>query len=377
LKINQEVEWGRPDACPHCGSTGFDPLSQRSKRIIDLKPFRFGVKRWVTRHKAKRYSCRKCMGTFLPPDYLAQSSGYGRGLCAWVVYSSISLRQSNDAIAEALEDLFGVRLDRSYPSKIRQRVVDRYWRTYQALLTSLRSGPLVHADETKVRMKGPVGEGYVWAFASHETAVYVYSPTRDGDTARQTLAGFKGVLVSDFYSAYDSLDCPQQKCLIYLIRDFNDDLLKSPFDEELKDQAARFTALLQAVVGTIDRFGLKKYHLHKHKRDVERFYEAESGAAYESALARHYQRRLLKYRGKLFTFLDHDGVPWNNNNAENAIKQFACRRKATRTPFTEVGIRDYLLLLSLYQTLRYRRLSFWRFLLSGETDIEAFTARRR
>jgi hypothetical protein len=36
-----------------------------------------------------------------------------------------------------------------------------------------------------------------------------------------------------------------------------------------------------------------------------------------------------------------------------------------------------LVLLSIYQTLRYRHASFWRFLLSGETDIEAFTAKRR
>jgi hypothetical protein len=86
---------------------------------------------------------------------------------------------------------------------------------------------------------------------------------------------------------------------------------------------------------------------------------------------------VLKYRDKLFTFLDHDGVPWNNNNAENAVKQFASRRKLIGTPFTEAGIRDYLVLLSLYQTLRYRHASFWRFLLSGETDIEAFTARGR
>src|SRR5262249_18855126 len=222
--------------------------------------------------------------------------------------------------SEALGELFGVPLGRGYTSKIRQRAAERYRPTYEALLESLRRGPLVHADETKVKMKGSAGDGYVWAFASPETAVYVYAPTRDGDTARQTLAGFKGVLVSDFYSAYDSLECPQQKCLIHLIRDINDDLLKNPFDEELKQQAARVTTLLPAVVATIDRFGLKKYPLHKHKRDGDRFFEAESGATYQSEVASHYQQRLLKYCGKLFTFLDHDGVPWNNNNAENAIK---------------------------------------------------------
>jgi hypothetical protein len=316
------------------------------------------------------------MGTFLPEDYLAQSSKYGWGLCGWTVYCSVGLKQSQEAVAEALGDLFGVRLEPGFVSKLKRRAAERYRPAYEALLSALRNGPLAHADETKVKVKGPAGHGYVWAFATPDTAVYVYAPTRDGDTARKTLAGFKGVLVSDFYAAYDSIDCPQQKCLVHLIRDFNDDLLKHPFDEELRVQTARFTALLQAVVETVDRYGLKKYHLHKHKRDVDRFYAVESGAAYGSELARHYQHRLLKYRDKLFTFLNYDGVPWNNNNAENAVKAFASRRKVMGTPFTEAGLRDYLLLLSIYQTLRYRNASFWRFLQSGETDVDAFTARR-
>ena len=39
--------------------------------------------------------------------------------------------------------------------------------------------------------------------------------------------------------------------------------------------------------------------------------------------------RLLKWQNKLFTFIRHDSVPWNNNNAENAIKQFAYYREDT------------------------------------------------
>jgi hypothetical protein len=119
--------------------------------------------------------------------------------------------------------------------------------------------------------------------------------------------------------------------------------------------------------------------LHKHKRDVERFYARESAGVYDSEAARQYWQRFMKYRDKLFTFLDYDGVPWNNNNAENAVKRFVSRRKVLggTGAFSEDGFRDYLLLLSLYQTLRYRGLSFWQFLLSGETDIESFTARHR
>jgi predicted RecB family nuclease len=377
LRANREVHFGAPTACSRCGSGVFDRQCGYQKLIIDLRPFPGGLKRWVTALNAEWYRCRKCQKSQPPEDYrVTASQKYGDGLSSWIVYASISLRLTNEAAVETLDDVFGIPLSSASVSNLRRLAAERYRPTYESLLATLRDGPLVHADETRAKMKGPARDGYVWVFAAPETAVYVYAPTREGETPRQVLAGFKGVLVSDFYAAYDTLDCPQQKCLIHLVRDFNDDLLRNPFDDELKGQAGRFTSLMQAVVGTIDRYGLKKYHLNKHKRDVERFYAGESRATYASELARHYQHRFLKYRDKLFTFLDHDGVPWNNNNAENAVKRFASRRKAMGTPFTESGIRDYLLLLSIYQTLRYRNASFWRFLLSGETDIDKFAGRR-
>jgi hypothetical protein len=30
------------------------------------------------------------------------------------------------------------------------------------------------------------------------------------------------------------MDCPQQKCLIHLMRDLNDDMLKNPYDDDLR-----------------------------------------------------------------------------------------------------------------------------------------------
>jgi hypothetical protein len=138
-----------------------------------------------------------------------------------------------------------------------------------------------------------------------------------------------------------------------------------------------FTRLLQAVVETIDKYGLKRLHLAKHRTDVDRFYTQLSRAEYRSEVAEYYRKRLTKNKDKLFTFLDHDGVPWNNNNGENAIKRFVALRKVLGTAFSEDGIKDYLVLLSISQTLRYRNRSFWKFLLSGETDIAAFTAKSR
>src|SRR5262249_15500270 len=161
----------------------------------------------------------------------------------------------------------------------------------------------------------------------------------------------------------DSLSCAQQKCLVHLIRDINDDLKANPYDEEFKALAARFGTLLRSIVGTIDKYGLKKLHLHKHKAEVAHFFRDLAARVYRSELAEGYQRRFLQNQEKLFTFLDHDGVPWNNNNAEHAVKVFASYRRITDGQVRESGLSAYLVLLSVYQTCRYRGVSFLKFLL--------------
>lgn len=140
--------------------------------------------------------------------------------------------------------------------------------------------------------------------------------SNEGTFLKEMLWGFARVLVSDFYTAYDSLDCPQQKCLIHLLRDLNEDVLKNPYHEGFKTLAQDFSALLRKVVETIDRYGLKKRHLHRHRAEVKAFFDESCSGQGESEVARGYQKRFRKYRDKLFSLLDHDGVPWNNNNAE-------------------------------------------------------------
>jgi predicted RecB family nuclease len=372
-KANTQVVYHAPRKCPRCEESSITTASRPCKKLVlDLKVTRSGIKRWVISHVACRYRCDVCDHWFLPKRYLAVSSRYGEVLRKWVTYTTIALRQTNENVVDSLGDLFGISLSPGEVSVFRQGVAQHYKKTYDALSKSLIQGQLIHADETKVCIKGRSTDGYVWAFATMMGVVYVYSPTREGDVVLDTLRGFKGVLISDFYTAYDAIDCPQQKCLIHLARDFNDDLLKNPFDEELKRVTSRFAVLLQQIVETIDRFGLKRIHLNKHKRGVRQFYDELFGATYKSEIAQYYQKRIEKYQDKLFVFLDYDGVPWNNNNAENAVKLIASRRKILGTAFTEDGIKDYLVLLSIYQTLRYRQASFLRFLLSGQTDIEAF-----
>ena len=91
------------------------------------------------------------------------------------------------------------------------------------------------------------------------------------------------MLISDFYTAYDAIDCPQQKRLVHLIRDMNDDLLRNPFDEEFKNLAEEFAVLLRTIVATVDRYGLKRWHLQKHKKPARKFLDTVRSQIFSSS----------------------------------------------------------------------------------------------
>src|SRR5438552_17341424 len=82
--------------------------------------------------------------------------------------------------------------------------------------------PVLCIDEGDVTLRKT--KGYVWVFTTHDGVWYLYKDTRSGEFLKELLAGYTGVLVSDFYSAYDGINCHQQKCLLHLLRDVSADV---------------------------------------------------------------------------------------------------------------------------------------------------------
>lgn len=98
----------------------------------------------------------------------------------------------------------------------------------------------------------------------------------------------------DFFPSYESFSVRRQKGLIHLIHELSDDLFKNPFNEGFKTLVSGFGLPLKKIVRTIDRYGLKAYHLKKHRKDVNRydrnFLEAES----QNNLSAKYTKHLKK-----------------------------------------------------------------------------------
>jgi hypothetical protein len=370
LPVNKIVECPAPSYCPKCKTKKILKLDRTSKIVHDLKFGQAGIKRWIVKYSFDRYLCRKCGISFYFQQIPRARSPYGSELINYVLYQIIELRLPQETIAQSLNQLFNFHLGHSAVNRQKERAAQVYEDTYKGILNKIVTGKLIHADETKISIEGK--DAFVWVFTNLEEVAYYYTKTREGDFLHELLREFRGVLVSDFYTAYDSINCPQQKCLIHFLRDLNDDLLKQPFNKELKELVRDFAILLKPMVETIDRYGLKAHFLQKHRVFVEHFYKELSMRDYQSEIAIYYKKRFEKNRDKLFTFLDYDSVPWNNNNAEHAIKAFAALRKGIGGTSTEKGIREYLTLLSICETCKYKGVSFLEFLRTGEKDIDAF-----
>jgi len=371
--------------CPTCGGDEvttevgkgeFYGKAARVKRAYDLVLTSKGIMRRVLEYRSSVHQCAKCRRSFVPEQFQTLDTHH-QGLKSWAMYQHVAHRLSFRTIQVMFKEFFGLPVSPSDIHTIKHSMANDYRPTYQRLLEKIVSGKLLHLDETEVQLR--TWKGFVWVFTSLEEVVFMYKPSREGDFLRELLKDYHGVLVSDFYTAYDSIACPQQKCLIHLMRDINQELLNNPYDEELQSISRPFGALLRAIVETVHEYGLKRRYLMKHKRDVEIFFGWLSEQTFGSEAAVWLHDRLTKYRNKLFTFIDHDGVPWNNNNAENAIKHFAYFREETTGMMKERGLGDHLVLLSICQTCRYKGVSFLKFLVSRQRDIDRFceTGRRR
>ena len=363
--------------CSHCSSTDFRYVKSSNRIVVDLKFMKNGIKKWVVNNILYNYFCRNCKKQFVSKKYIKWwVSVYGENFALWSIYQHIQYHMSLDKIIKMLQDVFHLSISHKRLQVLQSKYVQKYSSTYEEIKKGIMRGTFIHADETTGSVKD-LSTGYVWVFANIDSALYMFKRNREADFLLDLLRNFKGVLITDFYAGYDAIQCPQQKCLIHLIRDINGDLLKNQLNQEFKNFAVNFGHLLQNILETVNKYGLKKRNLSKHRREIQNYFSKLNITEFETELTSGYQKRLLKNKEKLFTFIEYDGIPWNNNNAENAVKSFAYSRTLTKNQRKEKGMSDYLVWLSILQTCKYRGINFFEFLKSGETSIERFSTKTR
>ena len=371
LKSNREIKIQVPTYCPKCQGNKFYRHDKQNRIVIDLKITKTSIKRLVTLYHLGRFKCLNCNNIFTPTESIKIQSKYGRTLCCWIINQSIQYRISYKKISAQLKESFEIDYAPNTVHLVKSHFSEFYQETFNEIIDSVKNGLLIHIDETVFHIGKETS--YVWVFTNIDSVFYLFKPTREAEFLKTMLCDFKGVLISDFYAGYDAIDCPKQKCLIHLIRDLNDDLVKNQVDTEFKIIVVNFSSLLNEIMITVNKFGLKKRNLNKHKNAVDHFFVKIKNMDFQTEICKKWQKRFHSCRKDLFTFLNYNGIPWNNNNAEAAIKAVALYRRDSDGLPTPKSIQEYLILLSINQTCKYRGINFFEFLKSGQMSIFEFS----
>ena len=143
-----------------------------------------------------------------------------------------------------------------------------------------------------------------------------------------------GVLVSDFYAAYNHYPGLKQRCWAHLLRDIHD--LTSLYSADVK--LARWAAAVHNLYAKAKSFSHPQAGKHRRAQlELERQLLAQCRPFLDDPLAVQGKlcRRIQRFIKELFVFVAEPAVPPDNNAAERSLRHLVVSRKisgGTRSP---------------------------------------------
>ena len=341
------------DACPKCHGP-VNPCRGSRVRVIEDIPA--DITPVVTEHTIPRYWCPHCKTTVEPavPDALPGSTIGLRVvvLSAWLHYLlGTTLAQIIDVFNFHLQ--FKLSCGGLIQMWKRLREILLAW--YLEIKTQALDSAVLHADETGWRVKGKTY--WLWCFASKDVTYYMIDRRRGSPALKRFFKKeFAGVLVTDFWGAYNAVVCARkQKCLPHLLRD----LKRTQHYHKPGGDWPEFSKQLKRLIRDSIRLSKRRKELpakafasRRQRLDVR--LRGLLAQPWEQCHARRLVKRLRRHSSELFTFLDHPEVPLDNNHAERQIRPAVIARKNSYANGSEDGAETQAILMSVFRTLKQR-----------------------
>ena len=216
------------DSCPDCQVPLSGGRVRQRRQIITIPRVRVRV----TEHVVLERTCRTCRQRWSPePDWSALSVGrqrVGISVQQEVCVLREECRLPFRVIQGYLKWRFGLGLSVGQLVALTRGVAQRGREEYARLQEEIRAGPVVYGDETGWREDGR--NGYLWSFSTPKVRYFLHRSGRSRHVVEEALGDeFEGVLVSDFYGAYNVHQGLHQRCWVHLLRDIHQ--LKERFPE--------------------------------------------------------------------------------------------------------------------------------------------------
>jgi transposase len=358
----------RQAICPSCRC----PLSRlrMHRRIVeDLVP---SAVETTCYHTASGYcpKCRKRIESRAPEQPPPANVPHGQlGINALTTVAILRVRHRlpYDQVAQLLLDLPGLRVSPGGLVKQIKRLSQWLDGKYQELIRQMRASEHVHVDETGWRIDGR--NFWLWAFTNPAFTLYHMDASRGGKVPRKLLGkAFGGTVIADFYSAYDQLAGPKQRCLTHLMRDVKETGEKDPAFADCPLSSKLLTWCKNALrlkkqQETLDdsTYQSKVIRLEKQR---DRLIQTTNTHNKDPALvhpdARRLCKRLVRYRAELTRFLQEKQVDGTNNAAERALRPAVIMRKVTGGSRSTAGAKAWATLASLLRTADQQNLGVYQ-----------------
>lgn len=340
------------ESCPCCSGLLVD-LADERRLVEDIVPAKVVVTCYHTR-SGFCPSCNKRVESRAPEQPPAASIPHGQlGLNALATGAVLRIEQRLPfrQVSAVFANLPGLSVCAGAIARQVQRIGDWFDGDYEKLKVALRCAEQVYADETGWRTNG--SNGYLWAVTSPTHTLYHVNQSRGGKVIRKLLGkAFGGTLVSDFLSAYGTMDCKKQKCLVHLLRELNESAEKCPAfaNGSFFKRSKRLIKQLLLLKETWNSLGDQKYF--QRVALLEKRLDELAAADYSEANARRIGKRLRKHQKELTAFLHQKELDGTNNAAERAIRPAVVARKISGGSRSKAGADAWATVASLVRSAR-------------------------
>ena len=342
-------------ACPGCGTGMAGGWVQRTREVIEI-PI---VPAEVTEHVFMARTCPLCRKRWSPRSDALQGLAIGRkrfgpNLASLMVTLREEARLPIRSIRWYLETVHRLKLSVGAIVEATHRAAQQARPALDAMLQRIRGSPAVNADETGWREDGV--NGYVWTFCT-PTERYFLRRGRGKPVVDEVLGeSFSGVLVSDFYAAYNHYPGLKQRCWVHLLRDIRDLRELYPEDTALARWAGAVRGLYDKAKACAAAGGLPAARgqvvLEERLLSLCRPFLNDPPAPQNKLC-----RRIERFIKELFVFVTHPYAPSENNAAERSLRHLVVSRKISGGTRSEQGTNSKMVLASLFGSWRARGLN--------------------
>lgn len=353
------------EQCPECRVSLTGHRLIKSRQIIELPP----VQVQVVEHQLVERRCPSCRKRWRPQMDLSSrvvgKQRFGVSVQAEVALLREQCRLPFRVIQDYLHHRFGLRVSVGQLVALVEGVARRGKTVVEGFKQQIRGSPVVNGDETTWREDGQ--NGYVWSFSTNKVRYFLYRKSRSASVVKEVLGEqFEGVVVSDFYGAYNAHLGLHQRCWVHLLRDIHELREKHATDKGVKKWAQAVKSIYEeakAYKGPNHRLGPVEQKAQRVRRQRE--YERELMRVCRPHLKkkRAYStlcERIERFLPEMFVFVADARVPSDNNAAERSVRHLVVSRKISGGTRSETGSETKSILASLFGTWRLQGLDFYQ-----------------